>query len=255
MNEHQSEALKNILEAALLVSDTPLTIDKFISLFPEDAHPHRDKVKATLKELENDYAGRGIVLRKISRGYRFQSDPRYSPWLQKLWDEKPRKYSRALLETLAIIAYRQPVTRADIEEIRGVAVSSEIIKTLLNREWVKVVGHRDVPGKPALLGTTNGFLEHFNLSNLSDLPPLSEIRDVETIAMELNFTPEENTHEQTRQAAQPENPEPPAEPKNPDAHEVRLEKNAGETADEKHVPQENGSDETGDRGGKADHRR
>ncbi len=198
--QKQPEALKNILEAALLVSDRPLTIDRFISLFPQEAHPHRDEVKKALGELQNDYAGRGIVLRRISRGYRFQSEAKYSPWLQKLWEERPRKYSRALLETLAIIAYRQPVTRADIEEIRGVAVSSEIVKTLLNREWVRVVGHRDVPGKPALLGTTNGFLEHFNLGSLNDLPPLSEIRDVETIAMELNYTlDQENTDEQAKQ--------------------------------------------------------
>lgn len=232
----QPEALKNILEAALLVADSALTIDRFISLFPDEARPHRDDVKKALAELEKDYAGRGIVLRKISRGYRFQSEPRYSPWLEKLWEEKPRKYSRALLETLAIIAYRQPVTRADIEEIRGVAVSSEIIKTLLNREWVKIVGHRDVPGKPALLGTTNGFLEHFNLSSLSGLPPLSEIRDVETIAMELNYTlDEKNTDEQAKQTGEPESVE---------IHAGNEKEANQEAPDEKYVPEEIGGDES-----------
>lgn len=179
--------LKNIVEAALLVAGAPLTIDKLLSLFAEDSRPSREDVQAALDALAQDYEGRGIELKKIERGYRVQSREKYAPWLARLAEERPQRYSRALLETLAIIAYRQPVTRGEIEDIRGVAVSSEIIKTLLGREWIKQVGTRDVPGKPAIYGTTRGFLEHFNLSALSDLPPLAELRDLSKIAEELNL--------------------------------------------------------------------
>jgi segregation and condensation protein B len=179
--------LKNIVEAALLVAGQPLTIDKLVSLFPEDSLPTRDEVKAALQELEGDYAARGIELKKIEHGYRFQTRERYANWIARLSEERPVRYSRALLETLAIIAYRQPVTRGEIEEIRGVGVSTEIVKTLLGREWIKQVGTRDVPGRPALFGTTHGFLEHFNLENLSDLPPLAELRDIDKLSAELNY--------------------------------------------------------------------
>lgn len=195
--------LKNIIEAALFAADEPLSIDRMQSLFPEEATPTRDQVRAALAELEQDYAQRGIGLRQIEHGFRFQTQSRYSTWLQRLWKEKPPRYSRALLETLAIIAYRQPVTRADIEEVRGVSVSSEIIKTLVNREWIRQVGHRDVPGKPALFATSRGFLEHFDLNSLSDLPPLSELRDVEAIAMELNYNLENETGEHTEAKTKP----------------------------------------------------
>ncbi|MCG6873142.1 MAG: SMC-Scp complex subunit ScpB [Gammaproteobacteria bacterium] len=180
--------LKRIIEAALFVADAPLTIDRLLQMFPEDARPTRQEVRDMLSRLEEDYQGRGVELRRIDAGYRFQSDQKLSDWLGKLWSGRSPRYSRALLETLAIIAYRQPITRGEIEEIRGVSVSSEIVKTLLSREWIRQVGHRDVPGKPALFGTANGFLEHFNLSSLGDLPSLSELRDTDTIARELNLS-------------------------------------------------------------------
>jgi segregation and condensation protein B len=186
MTDTHSE-LKNILEAALLVAGQPLTIDKMLSLFPEDSRPSRDDVRAALRHIENECAGRGIELMQVEQAFRFQTRPRYAEWISRLYEERPVRYSRALLETLAIIAYRQPVTRGEIEDIRGVAVSSEIIKTLMGREWIRQVGTRDVPGRPALYGTTRGFLEHFNLKSLDELPPLAELRDVDKIAAELNL--------------------------------------------------------------------
>ncbi len=180
--------LKNIIEAALLVAGQPLTIDKMLSLFRDDARPARDEIRAALVALGEDCAGRGVELMQIDNAWRFQSKQKYAEWLQRLSEERPVRYSRALLETLAIIAYRQPVTRGEIEDIRGVAVSSEIIKTLLGREWIRQIGTRDVPGRPALYGTTRGFLEHFNLKSLDTLPPLAELRDIEKIAAEMNFS-------------------------------------------------------------------
>ena len=187
MSEVNKE-LKNILEAALLVAGKPLSIKRMTALFPKDSEPSADELKAAIAELESDYADRGVELQQVGKGYRFQSREKYSEWVSRLSEERPARYSRALLETLAIIAYRQPVTRGDIEEVRGVSVSSDTMRTLIEREWVREVGHRDVPGKPALFGTTPGFLEHFNLKNLSDLPPLSELRDLEEISRELNFS-------------------------------------------------------------------
>lgn len=187
MSEVNKE-LKNIIEAALLVAGRPLGVRKLQFLFPEDARPEADEIKAVLQALEVDCAGRGIELRQVGKGWRFQSRPQYSEWIARLSEERPARYSRALLETLAIIAYRQPVTRGDIEEIRGVSVSSETVRTLTERGWVREVGHRDVPGKPALFGTTSGFLEHFNLKTLSELPPLSELRDLDEISAELNMS-------------------------------------------------------------------
>ncbi len=183
-----SKELKNILEAALLVAGKPLSLKRMAALFPEDSVPTNDVLRLAIAELETDYADRGIELKQVGKGYRFQSREKYSEWVSRLSEERPARYSRALLETLAIIAYRQPVTRGDIEDIRGVTVSTDTIRTLLEREWVREVGHRDVPGKPALFGTAPGFLEHFNLTGLSDLPPLSELRDLEEIGRELNFS-------------------------------------------------------------------
>ncbi|GMR20628.1 MAG: hypothetical protein BMS9Abin36_1224 [Gammaproteobacteria bacterium] len=180
--------LKNILESALLVAGQPLSINKLLSLFPEDSRPERDEIKATLKVLAEDYEDRGIELKQIDRSYRIQSKQKYAQWLKRLNEEKPPRYSRAALETLAIIAYRQPVTRADIEEIRGVSVSTEIIRGMTDREWVRQVGQRDVPGKPALYGTTREFLEYFNLKSLSEMPSLAELRDLEDISKDLNMS-------------------------------------------------------------------
>lgn len=186
MNESNSE-LKNIIEAALLVAGEPLTIDRILALFPEDSQPAREEIRAALSTLESDYDGRGIELKQVDKGYRFQSRDRYATWLGRLFAERPPRYSRAILETLAIIAYRQPVTRGDIEEIRGVTVSSDIMRQLLDRQWVRQVGQRDVPGKPSLYGTTREFLEYFSLKSLKDLPTLAELRDLEEISRELNL--------------------------------------------------------------------
>jgi segregation and condensation protein B len=186
MTDTHSE-LKNIVEAALLVAGVPLTVDKLLTLFPEESRPARDEINAVLQQIAAECDNRGIELRQIDKGWRFQTRDKYAEWIARLSEERPVRYSRALLETLAIIAYRQPVTRGEIEDIRGVAVSSEIIKTLLGREWIRQVGTRDVPGRPALYGTTRGFLEHFNLKGLDELPPLAELRDVDKIAAELNL--------------------------------------------------------------------
>lgn len=172
-----------------MAADTPLSVDHLQHLFGlEEAQPTRDEIRATLEDIETDCAERGYELKRVASGYRFQVREDLSPWIARLWDEKPQRYSRALLETLAIIAYRQPITRGDIENIRGVAVNSAIVKTLLEREWIRVVGHRDVPGKPALYATTRLFLDYFNLQRLEDLPPLSEIRDLVDINPELAFS-------------------------------------------------------------------
>lgn len=186
MSEKTSE-LKNILEAALLAAGEPLSIDRMLSMFPVDSRPSRQALREALTTLEEEYEGRGIQLKRVDRSYRFQTRDKYSEWIVRLRQERPPRYSRALLETLAILAYKQPVTRGDIEAIRGVSVSTEIIRTLLDREWIRQVGHRDAPGRPALYATTHQFVEHFNLSSLSELPPLSEIRDLEEIGRELGF--------------------------------------------------------------------
>ncbi len=169
--------LKHILESIIMVSETPITAAKLCALVDDEAVTTKE-VKAALNELEEDYQSRGVRLVKVASGFRFQAHEHFQPWFSKLFEEKPPRYSRALLETLAIIAYRQPVTRADVEAIRGVAVSSNIMRTLLEREWVKVVGHREVPGKPAIYATTKQFLDYFNLEKLDDLPTLAEIKDM-----------------------------------------------------------------------------
>jgi len=185
--EQSDSELKNIVEAALLAAEQPLSLAALTALFPEDAAPSTGQLREVFDELERDYEGRGVELRRVGKGFRFQTREKYSPWLRKLSESRPPRYSRAFLETLAIIAYRQPVTRGDIEEIRGVGVSSEIMRGLLDRGWVKEVGHRDVPGRPALLGTTQTFLEYFNLEALNELPPLLERREAADIARELNL--------------------------------------------------------------------
>lgn len=185
MSEGAAE-LKNIIEAALLVAGQPLTIERMAAMFPDDSRPTREEIRAVLKRLEGEYAGRGFELKQIDRAYRLQTREKYAAWLGRLVEERPARYSRALLETLAIIAYRQPVTRGDIEDIRGVSVSTDIIKTLLARDWIREVGRREVPGRPALYGTTRAFLEYFNLNKLEDLPPLIELRDISAIGAELD---------------------------------------------------------------------
>lgn len=171
-----------------MAASEPLTIDKMMALFVEDRDPPtRDDVKNAIKVIEQESENRGIELKKVSSGYRFQAKKDFSPWVSRLWEEKPARYSRALLETLVLIAYKQPLTRGEVEQVRGVAVSTNIIKTLLERDWVKVVGHREVPGRPALYATTKAFLDYFNLKSLDELPTLAEIRDLEKINPELNL--------------------------------------------------------------------
>jgi segregation and condensation protein B len=186
-NDSNPDELKNIIEAAILVSEEPITAQRILGMFTDATKPELSTVNEILLDLEEEYAHRGFELKRIEKGYRIQTREEYSPWLARLRAGRPPRYSRALLETLAIVAYRQPVTRGEIEEIRGVAVSTDIIRTLVDREWVRQVGVRDVPGKPALFATTSSFLEYFNLQGLSQLPSLQEIRDMDTIAAELNM--------------------------------------------------------------------
>jgi len=176
--------LKNLVEALLFSADNPLTEKQLLKFFSDEEKPEMADLKAALAELEKDYEDRGIALIKVASGYRFQVKERWSPWIVKMWDEKPHKYSRALLETLALIAYRQPITRGEIEDIRGVAVSTNIIRTLEEREWVRVVGHKEVPGRPALLATTKGFLDYFGLNSLQQLPSLPEVMDLDSVQLE-----------------------------------------------------------------------
>ncbi|MFN2310221.1 MAG: SMC-Scp complex subunit ScpB [Gammaproteobacteria bacterium] len=181
--------LKHILEAALLAASRPLRLDDLARLFPEIEAPDAALLRAALDELAAEYAGRGIELIEVASGFRIQIRQDMERWVSRLWEEKPPKYSRALLETLALIAYRQPITRGEIESIRGVTVSTSIMKTLQEREWVRVVAHRDVPGRPAMYGTTREFLDYFNLKSLEGLPSLAELRDIDSINAELDFGP------------------------------------------------------------------
>lgn len=177
---HDIEQLQKIIEAALMVAGRPLTVANLQKLFDETEQPSAQEIKQAIGELQEKYSTSGVELREISSGFQFQARTELSSWLCKLWEERPPRYSRALLETLALIAYRQPITRAEVEEIRGVSASSHIMKTLLERDWIKVVGYRDVVGKPALFGTTKIFLDHFNLKSLQELPTLADIKDIES---------------------------------------------------------------------------
>jgi segregation and condensation protein B len=176
--------LQNIVEAALLASDRPLSTDQLRDLFPEDERPTRTVIEHALSQIGLACEGRGFELRQVASGYRFQIREAYASWVGRLWEEKPQRYSRALLETLALIAYRQPITRGEIEDVRGVAVSSNIVRTLQERGWIRVVGQRDVPGRPAMYATTREFLDYFNLKALDQLPSLAEIRDLDEIGRE-----------------------------------------------------------------------
>lgn len=173
--------LRKIIEGAILAAGQPMTVARLLELFDAEVAPTKDDIIAALADIQASCEERGFELKEVASGWRFQVRDNLAPWVNRLWEEKPQKYSRALLETLALIAYRQPITRGDIEEIRGVAVSSHIIKTLLERDWVKVVGHRDVPGRPSLYATTRQFLDYFNLKSLEELPSLSEIRDLDEL--------------------------------------------------------------------------
>ncbi len=181
--------LKRIVEATLLAAAQPLSVLQLLALLGEDTPVSHEDVARALAELQQDCAERGVELKEVASGFRYQVREDVHAWVARLWTERQTRYSRALLETLALIAYRQPITRAEIEQIRGVAVSSSIVKTLEEREWVRVVGHRDVPGRPALFGTTRHFLDYFNLKSLDELPPLAEIRDLDEFDPQLNLAP------------------------------------------------------------------
>jgi segregation and condensation protein B len=171
--------IKRIVEAILFAANRPMTIKQIIEVFPEIERPDTIEVQDAIDAIIEDYLARPIELKKVASGYRFQVRAELSRWVSRLFEEKPPRYSRALLETLAIIAYRQPVTRGEIEDIRGVGVSSSIIQTLLEREWIKVIGQKEAPGRPSLYGTTRLFLDYFNITTLSDLPTLQEIQDLD----------------------------------------------------------------------------
>jgi segregation and condensation protein B len=181
--------LKQIIEAALLAAGEPLSHAQLAALFNDAERPPVADITRALEALEADCADRGIELRKVASGYRLQIRKPLQEWVGRLWEERPQRYSRALLETLSLIAYRQPITRGEIESVRGVSLSSNIIRTLQEREWIRVVGHRDVPGKPALFGTTREFLDYFDLNSLDELPTLAEIKDMDTLEPELELEP------------------------------------------------------------------
>lgn len=181
----ETNQLKKILEGILFAAGKTMTAKDLAESFDEAERPTPGEITEALKELMSDYEERGVQLVQLATGYCFRVHEDLGPWVTKLWDEKPGRYTRAFLETLAIIAYRQPITRGEIEAIRGVAVSPNIIKTLQDRDWVRIVGHKDVPGKPALLATTKEFLNYFNLKRLEDLPPLAEIKDLDEAAARL----------------------------------------------------------------------
>jgi segregation and condensation protein B len=182
------DLIRKIIEGALLAAGKPLDIPRLESLFDEDERPPRDQIQAALEEIDSDCRERGFELKQVASGYRFQVRQELASWINRLWEEKPKRYSRAMLETLSLIAYRQPLTRGDIELVRGVAVSSDIIKTLQERDWVRVVGYRDVPGKPALYATTKQFLDYFNLKSLEHLPALGDIKDLSELDPELQLS-------------------------------------------------------------------
>ncbi len=177
---HNSQRLRNILEAALFAAEEPLSVARLQRLFNEEEAPGHSAIEAVLAELTAAYGNRGVRLVETAGGYQFQTDPDTNPWIQRLFQTRAPRFSRAVLETLAIIAYRQPATRSEIEDIRGVSLSSGVLRTLTDREWVRVVGRKDVPGRPSLYGTTDRFLSYFGLHSLEDLPPLRELQEADT---------------------------------------------------------------------------
>jgi segregation and condensation protein B len=184
MNE---QYVKNVIEAALLAAGRPVTLDELIAVFDERDSGNADDVRAAIAALAAEYETRGLELLEVASGYRIQIRATVAQPVSRLWQERPAKYSRALLETLALVAYRQPITRGEIEQIRGVTVNPHIIKTLLERSWIRVIGHRDVPGKPELLGTTREFLDYFSLKKLDDLPTLAQLKELEELRVQLSL--------------------------------------------------------------------
>jgi segregation and condensation protein B len=217
--------LKRIVEAALLAAGHPLSLNQLNSLFPDGEQPGHGPLREALAALDAELEDRAVELREVGSGYRLQIRTSLMPVISELWTEKPPRYSRAMLETLAIIAYRQPITRGEIEQIRGVSISSNILRTLQEREWIRVVGHRDVPGRPELIGTTKAFLDYFDLKSLDELPTLAEIKDIDNLEPELELQSPESGND----ASQAEN----------DAHEQVDEEESDEhQADEQEAAQE-----------------
>ena len=179
--------IKHFVEAALLAAGRPLSVSQLQDLFDGRMTPEKKEIRKAIATLNEEYTDRGIAIAEVASGFRMQVKASMADRLQKLWEEKPPRYSRALFETLALIAYRQPITRGEIEEVRGVSVSSNIIRQLLERDWVRVVGHRDVPGRPEMFGTTKAFLDYFSLKKLEDLPPLADLADWESLRVQLNL--------------------------------------------------------------------
>ncbi|OOG63368.1 SMC-Scp complex subunit ScpB [Rhodanobacter sp. B04] len=255
----QIEQLKPIIEAALLASNQPMTAHQLGDLFNETDEVSHSQIAMALEMLAEDCTGRGVELKEVASGFRYQVRQDVHPWISRMWTEKPSRYSRALLETLSLIAYRQPITRPEIEQIRGVVVSSNIIKTLEEREWIRVVGYRDVPGKPALFGTTRMFLDYFNLKSLDQLPPLSEIRDMEDpqlrfeqeplparIVRDLPIDPDEDITDEAEPAADGGEPHAAAEHADAsDTHDTMVDAHATATSSESdgHGSELNPSDE------------
>lgn len=203
MSAEPPSLLEDILEAALLAAGEPLSLERIEMLFDDHERPPRHSLRDALERVGERHQGGAMEMLQTASGYQLRIRPRLSPWVSRLWDERPQRYSRALLETLALIAYRQPVTRGDIEEVRGVAVSSSIMRTLLERSWVRVVGHRDVPGRPAVYATTRSFLDDLGLKTLDELPPMHELKAFEEEYAEEEATPPPSQHELLAQADEP----------------------------------------------------
>lgn len=208
MNLTEPRELASLLEAFLLASGKPQSLERLYELFEEGERPEPPVFKKALSLLAKSCEGRAFELKEVASGYRLQIREKFSPWVGRLWEERPQRYSRALLETMALIAYRQPITRGEIEDVRGVAVNTNIVKTLIEREWIRIVGYRDVPGKPAMFATTKAFLDHFNLKNLEDLPPLAELREMEAEpVLDFDDAPvPQGLQEQADASAEPEEP-------------------------------------------------
>jgi segregation and condensation protein B len=183
-----NDKLQPILEALFAASDKPLSVNQLFELFVGDIdHPNKDEIRKAIEDLTEKYQHAGVELKQVASGFRLQVRADYETWVTRLWEQKPPRYSRALMETLALIAYRQPITRGEIEDIRGVSVSTNIVRTLEERDWVKSLGHKEVPGRPTLYGTTREFLDYFNLKSLNELPTLAEIRDLDQFNPEFSF--------------------------------------------------------------------
>jgi segregation and condensation protein B len=238
----EHDKLKNIVEGALLAAGRPLRITDIETLFAEGERPERAQLRDVLTELQSDYEGRAVELREVAGGFRVQVRQENSPWVSRLWEERPTRYSRALLETLALIAYRQPITRGEIEDVRGVSVSTNIVRTLEERGWIKVVGHRDVPGRPAMFGTTREFLDYFGLKSLDELPTLAEIRDIDSINVELQFDEVDRPPQVEEGDQQVDDPEAPESDYFEEAQEGAFEAADGEDGEEEAATREAADD-------------